>query len=39
MYLQKWACMKDFFYRTEMQTPLQQDKAVQQLYTTKGTRK
>lgn len=31
MYLQKWVCMKDFLHPTEMQTSLQQDKAVHKL--------
>lgn len=38
MYLQKWVFMKDFLYPTEMQTSLQQDKAVHQLYTTEDTK-
>lgn len=37
MYLQKWVFMKDFLHPTEMQTSLQRDKAVHQLYTTEDT--
>lgn len=34
MYLQKWVCMKDFLYPTEMQSSLHQDKTIHQLCTT-----
>lgn len=37
MYLQKCIYMKYFLYTTEIQTPLKQDKVVQQLCTTEGT--